>query len=1102
MEEFAGGDATVAAPQPLGGSGGRTTVVADRGVSWLVGEHGERFRLSSVTTVGRADGNDLCIASQIVSRYHAILRDVNDRWILIDLDSLNGTRVNGESIYAPRVLHQNDQVQFGDTAFVFKTRLAGGGEETPDVDFTIAAFATTHCRLLFQPGSFAQKQCQVAGDRLERYYAIATERFGLAGITGPIGIYLLNQVTDPNGPGSMLDSGGYADPEQALIYAVYRPESPGIVLERHLLTLLQRAMAPDAAWPDALAEGVHRFVLGQSKAESSGDDEAAPLVAMLERDALPSLHVLLASGDESVEVAPLAISNFLSYVASKYGESVVGPFCNQVVTLGPDAAARAATGNSLAKLDKAWRRHLRRAEINGFRRFVKLLLPYLRPYRLRIAEIMIYVVLSAAFGIVLAKANGYLIDRALVPRDEHAFVVIVVVVVSSFIAVTLSSLRETYAKAWVSERVLKDMRLAMFSKIQALHPGYFDQVSTGDLLTRINSDLSMVGAALTNGLVESARLTLTMLLATIAIFLMDWKLSFVVVVGLPLILLIARSLGRPVARASLERQREASGVTNIAQENLGAQPVVKLFGLERLMTERFARQLDRLVRSSIRLSFVGGLYGVVSSSAATLIELTVLSAGGYLVLHGHLSVGTLFAFILLIGQVVAPLQGLSGLLQFVQQATGSMKRVQEVIGARPAIQDTPEARPLGRLSREIQLEHVSFGYDESRRVLTDINLSIPAGSSVAIVGASGSGKSTVLSLLTRFYDPDLGHVCFDGLDLRQATLESLRGQIGMVFQESVLFDDTIRENIRLGRPGATDQDVENAARAAEIHDFIMQLPDGYETPVGARGGHLSGGQRQRVAIARALVRNPALLLLDEATSALDPATEAAINATLRRVAAGRTTISVTHRLGSVVQLDQIYVLAGGRLVEQGTHEELLKHRGTYARLWEEQLGGLITIASPESQQENAALRSVPLFAGLDKTTLDSLAANLQIEHFERDADLMRQGEAGDHLYVIREGDVDVLVDDGGAERRLAQLHAGDYVGEIALLRDVPRTATVRARTSVEAYSLSRESFQSMLAVFPMMREEVNQTLEQREAALGGLRQRRDQPAVVDGVAPG
>ena len=273
-----------------------------------------------------------------------------------------------------------------------------------------------------------------------------------------------------------------------------------------------------------------------------------------------------------------------------------------------------------------------------------------------------------------------------------------------------------------------------------------------------------------------------------------------------------------------------------------------------------------------------------------------------------------------------------------------MERVNQLIKAQPAIADRPNARKVPRLSQAIQFEHVTFSYSDGLPTLLNLNMDLPAGASLALVGPSGAGKSTVLNLILRFYDPQQGHVLFDGVDLRDATLDSVRGQIGTVFQDNVLFNISIRENIRLGKLDATDAQVVEAAKAAEIHDFILSLPQGYDTVVGEQGSRLSGGQRQRLAIARAIIRNPAILLLDEATSSLDSLTEAAINATLSRLARGRTTISVTHHLASVVHADRIYVLDRGVLKEQGTHDELLKRGGLYAQLWREQSGDAAALA--------------------------------------------------------------------------------------------------------------------------------------------------------------
>jgi ATP-binding cassette subfamily B protein len=324
-------------------------------------------------------------------------------------------------------------------------------------------------------------------------------------------------------------------------------------------------------------------------------------------------------------------------------------------------------------------------------------------------------------------------------------------------------------------------------------------------------------------------------------------------------------------------------------------------------------------------------------------------------------------------------------------------------------------------------------------------------------------------------------VLFDGVDIREATLDSLRGQMGIVFQENFLFNTTVRENIRLGNLAATDAEVEAAAKAAEIHDMILSMPQGYDTVVGERGGRLSGGQRQRIAIARAILRNPAVLLLDEATSALDPRTEAAITETLDRLSRGRTTIAVTHRLSSVVNADQIYVFDRGMLVEQGNHDELLRRNGLYARLWQEQGGYVIGAGVQYVGVEAARLQAVPLFAQLDGDLLAALAQRLAVERYPAGDVIVNEGEPGDKLYVIHKGQAEVLAyDPAGNQRHLAVLREGDYFGEVALLYDVPRTATIRALTPVQLYSLSKEDFNILLGAVPGLREQLERTISQRE----------------------
>ncbi|MBI2504751.1 MAG: ATP-binding cassette domain-containing protein [Candidatus Latescibacteria bacterium] len=388
-------------------------------------------------------------------------------------------------------------------------------------------------------------------------------------------------------------------------------------------------------------------------------------------------------------------------------------------------------------------------------------------------------------------------------------------------------------------------------------------------------------------------------------------------------------------QASYGRRQDEARLAAKVQENLAAQGLVKAFRLESSSLASFLERNAQLAASVLRLHFLSALVEHSANMGIYTLRVIIVGIGAYMAFTGRLTVGELAAFQPLFINLTW------GVFEFTQyvpqlvQAGGGMERLEEVLRERPQVNDAPGARSLPRLTREIAFQEVSFGYGGDRLSLDRVSFSIPRGRSVAFVGPSGSGKSTVLNLILRFYDPSSGTVTCDGRDLRQVTRESLCQRLGVVFQDNLLFSTSIRENIRLGRPAASDEEVEEAARAAELHSFIAGLPQGYDTLVGEGEARLSGGQRQRLGIARAILRDPEILLLDEATSALDPTTEAAINATLEKLARHRTAIWVTHRLSAAMNMDHLFVLERGRVVEEGTHKELLNRKGVYYRMWRE-----------------------------------------------------------------------------------------------------------------------------------------------------------------------
>jgi ATP-binding cassette subfamily B protein len=884
-----------------------------------------------------------------------------------------------------------------------------------------------------------------------------------------IKVYLLLLLPHPEQPGEQLVRGAYADPKENAIWAVCRPESPAEGLEEALGQLLIfQYYAPAAGEVPFLRAGLAAYIMAHAHGVPSPEKIHRAARERMERGEPFVIFPWLVerSPVNQREHTGLALS-FFAFLADSYGIAALQTFLSQYDLQNPDRAAEAAFQKPVAALYQEWLGTVARFLGTNIRLtdFFRRLLPYLRPYPLQALEILVYLLFALAFSLGLQLSVKLFIDNAIGQGNLQLLAQLLGALFVAFVINALASLRRAYLTAWVSEKMLMQLRLDLFEHLQRLSASFFNRARVGDIVSRLSNDLVMVQMALSQALLAGLFYVLSFVLSLIAVFLLDWRLALVVLISLPLLVLSTALLSARVVRASRERSERLADVTNRLQEALNAQAVVRAFGLQALMVEQFRAELQRLFGSAVNLVRLGSLFGLSSNLITSLIQLLVLGLGAYLVITGHLTIGALFAFVGLLASVTSPIEQLSQLNQTLQQAAGAMQRVAQLLDERVEVQDAPDAIVLPRLQRELRFEHVWFSYTPDRPTLQDLTLTIPAGSYVAIVGPSGAGKSSVINLILRFYDPQQGRILLDGIDIRAGTQASLREQIAVVFQDTFVFNTTIRENIAYGRPDATEAEIREAARRAEIHDFITSLPAGYDTVVGERGAALSGGQRQRLAIARALLRNPAILLLDEATSALDPETEAQIQATLARVTKGLTTIMVTHRLSSAANAEQIFVLDRGLLVEQGTHAELLAARGLYARLYEEQQGAA-QAGVPFGLEANR-LRRVPLFADLPAETLALLASRLQLERYAPGETIIRQGDIGDRLYLIDRGRVEVVVAGGPAgEQQLNTLHEGDYFGEIALLMDTPRTATVRALGPVQLLALSKADFLALLARQP------------------------------------
>jgi len=566
--------------------------------------------------------------------------------------------------------------------------------------------------------------------------------------------------------------------------------------------------------------------------------------------------------------------------------------------------------------------------------FVK---PYLANYKKILTFVGLGVVIETLFNVIMPLSLKFLIDDALGEEDFEALVKILSVLGAAGIFTSIVAVWYERWDARLAAALISDVRTRLFDHVQNLPAGYFARTRRGEILSRFSVDLSAFEGAV-KSFANSAALPFLELIAGIILMLfLNWQLAAISLLVFPITLIGPRILTPKAVQANYEQKLNESALLGMVQENIAAQAVIKAFSLHRRTFGWFTMR-NRETRSKIASAmFLSTMVERTVTIAVLLLHLVVLAIGAYLATKGQITIGTFVTFESAFWEVSYNIAHVMHFIPVSIQAAAAVRHIQELLDEPSRGADRPGAPDLPRITNDISFDHVTFQYEGALEpVLDNLSLKLKVGKSIAIVGPSGSGKSTLLNLILRLYVPDEGHVTIDGVDIRKVTRESLRKSMAVVFQENMLFNMSIRENIRLGKEGATDAEVEDAARKAEIHRYIMRLPQKYDAVVGERGDTLSGGQRQRIAIARAIIRNPSVLLLDEATSALDQTTEAAINRTLLKVAKGRTMIWSTHRLTSVVDMDEIVVISGGRVIERGSHEELLAKNGIYRRLWDDQ----------------------------------------------------------------------------------------------------------------------------------------------------------------------